>query len=145
MIDEAGLEAALDWYIPSVEKQTGLELSYKKPDRHISVRGAAATHIYRVVQEALNNVVRHSGAKKAWVGIHFSDNDLRVDIEDHGAGLPRRSTGTGIGMTAMRERAELLGGKVEFLRPADGGTLVRLVVPLENLESDEAKNNGSIS
>lgn len=133
MIDETGLEAALDWYIPSVERQTGLEISYEKPSRHISLRGAAATHIYRVVQEALNNVVRHSGAKKAWVGIHLCDNDMQVDIEDHGAGLPGRSTGTGIGLVAMRERAELLGGRVEFLRPADGGTLVRLTVPLEKL------------
>jgi signal transduction histidine kinase len=145
MIDETGLEAALDWYIPSVEKQTGLEISYEKPHRPISVRSAAATHIYRIVQEALNNVVRHSGTKKAWVGIHLGDNDLRVDIEDHGAGLPERSLGTGIGLVAMRERAELLGGRVEFLRPDEGGTLVRLIVPLEKSESDEAKNIGSIS
>jgi signal transduction histidine kinase len=144
MIDEAGLESALDWYIPSVERQTGLEILYEKPGRHISVHGAAATHIYRVVQEALNNVVRHSGAKKARVGMKISDNDLRIDIEDHGAGLPGRSTGTGIGLVAMRERAELLGGRVEFLRPAEGGTLVRLIVPLEKSESDEEKDIGSI-
>jgi signal transduction histidine kinase len=145
MIDETGLQAALDWYIPSVERQTGVEISYEKPGRHISVRGAAATHIYRIVQEALNNVVRHSGAKRAWVGIHLVDSDLRVDIEDHGAGLQGRSSGTGIGLVAMRERAELLGGRIEFLRPADGGTIVRLTVPREKLESDEAKNIGPIS
>jgi len=145
MIDEAGLQATLDWYIPSVEKQTGLEICYEKPDRDISVGAAAATHIYRVIQEALNNVVRHSGAKKAWLGMHLSDNDLRVDIEDHGAGLPDDSTGRGIGMVAMRERAELLEGRIEFLRPAEGGTLVRLIVPLEQSESDEAKNIDSIS
>jgi signal transduction histidine kinase len=145
MIDEAGLQAALDWYIPSVERQTGLEILYEKPPRDISVPGTAATHIYRVVQEALNNVVRHSGAKKAWVGMHLGDDDLRIDIEDHGAGLPNHSTGTGIGMVAMRERAELLGGRVEFLRPAEGGTLVRLIVPLEKSDSDEAKNIDSIS
>jgi signal transduction histidine kinase len=144
MIDEAGLEAALDWYIPSLERQTGLEIIYQKPGRPISVSGATATHIYRVVQEGLNNIVRHSGAKKAWVVIQLNDHDLQVDIEDHGAGLPTRSTGHGIGLVAMRERAELLGGRVEFSEPTEGGTRVRLSVPLARLESDEAKNIGSI-
>lgn len=145
MIDEAGLEAALDWYIPSVERQTGLEIVYEKTGRPTSIRGAAATHIYRVVQEALNNVVRHSGAKKAWVAIHVSDNDLRVEVVDHGAGLTGRTKGTGIGLVAIRERAELLGGTVEFLGPSGGGTLVRLTVPLAKAESDEAENISSIS
>ena len=60
MIDESGLEATLDWYIPSVERQTGIEISYEKSGVPISVEGAAATHIYRVVQEALTNIVKHA-------------------------------------------------------------------------------------
>ena len=145
MIDESGLEATLDWYIPSVERQTGIEISYEKSGAPISVEGAAATHIYRVVQEALNNVVRHSTAPKAWVRMQQNGDVLQIDVEDHGAGLPSHSARTGIGLVAMRERAGLLDGRLEFLKPAEGGTLVRLTVPVKALESDEAKNISSIS
>ena len=145
MIDESGLEATLDWYIPSVERQTGIEISYEKSGVPISVEGAAATHIYRVVQEALNNVVRHSTAPKAWVRMQQNGDVLQIDVEDHGAGLPSHSARTGIGLVAMRERAGLLDGRLEFLKPAEGGTLVRLTVPVKALESDEAKNISSIS
>jgi len=98
-----------------------------------------------VVQEALNNVIRHSAAPKAWVRIKQNGDVLQIDVEDHGAGLPFHSARTGIGLVAMRERAGLLDGRLEFLKPAEGGTLVRLTVPVKALESDEAKNISSIS
>jgi signal transduction histidine kinase len=137
MIDESGLESALDWYVPTVERQTGLEIAYEKPSVPLPVDGAGATHIYRIVQEALNNVVRHSGAKMAWVRIKLRDDVMEVEVEDHGAGLPQQPAGTGIGLVAMRERAELLKGRLEFLRPGEGGTLVRLSIPLEKFEANE--------
>jgi signal transduction histidine kinase len=137
MIDESGLESALDWYVPTVARQTGLQIAYEKPSVSIPVDGAGATHIYRIVQEALNNVVRHSGARMAWVRIKLSDDVMEVEVEDHGVGLPQQPAGTGIGLVAMRERAELLKGQLEFLRPGEGGTLVRLSIPLERLEAHE--------
>ena len=72
LLDEAGLESTLDWYIPMVERQTGIALHYEKSGE--AVRGgyaAPGVQIYRVVQEALNNVARHSGAKEAWVRLRF--------------------------------------------------------------------------
>ena len=65
MLDEAGLESTLDWYIPTVERQTGIAISYEKQGEPFPVDGGAGVHIYRVLQEALNNVARHSGAKQA--------------------------------------------------------------------------------
>ena len=65
MLDEAGLETTLDWYIPTVERQTGIAISYEKQGAPFPVNGSAAVQIYRVLQEALNNVARHSGAKQA--------------------------------------------------------------------------------
>jgi signal transduction histidine kinase len=134
MLDEAGLEATLDWYLPTMEKQSGIDLSYEKLGLPFGVGGSAAIHVYRVVQEALNNVVRHSGANKAWVRLRFEKHDLQVEIEDHGSGFAPQSGKHGIGLVAMRERAELLGGKVEFTHPAQGGTLVRLTIPREAQE-----------
>ena len=135
MLDEAGLESTLDWYIPTVERQTGITISYEKVGQGFPVDSGAGVHIYRIVQEALNNVARHSGAKQAWVRLRFLRDALEVDVEDHGVGFAERLNRRGIGLVAMRERAELMDGQIGFSRPADGGTLMHLVVPREKAES----------
>lgn len=135
MLDEAGLEATVDWYIPNIERQTGIAISYEKQGFPFDVAARAAVQIYRVLQEALNNVARHSGAKQAWVRLRFLPLRIELEVEDHGAGFSERPAKPGIGMVAMRERAELLGGQIEFSTPAAGGTLLRLIVPRETVES----------
>jgi signal transduction histidine kinase len=135
MLDESGLESTLDWYIPTVERQTGVSISYEKSGTPFPVDGGAGIHIYRVVQEALNNVTRHSGAREAWVRLRFLPQLLEVEVEDHGTGFVGQQTKQGIGLVAMRERAELVGGSIEFSQPAQGGTRVRLAVPRERSES----------
>jgi signal transduction histidine kinase len=136
ILDEAGLESALDWYVPTVERQTGLVICYEKSGAPFPVNGGAGIHIYRVLQEALNNVARHSGAKQAWVRLRYLPNALEIEIEDHGTGIAARPSRHGIGLVAMRERAELLGGTIEFLQPSEGGTLVRLKVRREQQDSN---------
>jgi len=135
MLDETGLESTVDWYIPTVERQTGVDISYEKSGTPFPVDGNIGVHIYRVLQEALNNVTRHSGAKQAWVRLHFDPKLLQLEVEDHGNGFDAQVTKAGIGLVAMRERAEILGGTLEFLRPPEGGTLVRLRVPVEKADA----------
>jgi signal transduction histidine kinase len=118
-----------------VEKQTGTDISYEKSGTSFPVSGGAGIHIYRVLQEALNNVTRHSGARQAWVRLRFADRELVLEVEDHGKGFGTNGSRPGIGLVAMRERAELLGGSVDFNQPAQGGTLVRLRVPREHAEA----------
>jgi signal transduction histidine kinase len=139
MLDEAGLEQTIEWYLPVVERQTGVGISYEKSGTPFPIGGDSAVHIYRVLQEALNNVARHSGAKKAWVRLRFAAGGLELEVEDRGTGFvptPRQ----GLGLVAMRERAELLGGTLTFDTPAEGGTIVRLTVPKESIsrEAQEA-------
>jgi signal transduction histidine kinase len=124
--------------LPVVERQTGVGISYEKSGAGFAVSGDAAVHVYRVLQEALNNVARHSGAKQAWVRLQFGLEGLVLEIEDHGSGFAVARERRGIGMVAMRERAELLGGKIAFERPAEGGALVRLTVPRESAPKDGA-------
>jgi signal transduction histidine kinase len=95
--------------------------------------------IYRVLQEALNNVSRHSGAKEAWIRLRFAPEELELEVEDHGKGLAPVEGQTGIGLVAMRERAELLGGTVAVAAlgtvQANGtGTLVKLKIPRTKAE-----------
>jgi signal transduction histidine kinase len=139
MLEETGLESTLDWYLPVVERQAGIQVFYEKSGEPFPVNGNAAIHVYRVVQEALNNLTRHSGASEAWVRLRFVPQALEVEVEDHGRGFEAQAAKQGIGLVAMRERAELLGGTVEFLTPPQDeggkGTLVRLRVPREKLET----------
>lgn len=135
MLEESGLESTLNWYLPVVERQAGIHVFYEKSGEAFPIDGNAAVHVYRVVQESLNNVTRHSGTKESWVRLRFLPRALEVEVEDHGRGFEAETVKQGIGLVAIRERAELLGGKVEFARPLEGGTLVRLRVPREKLET----------
>ncbi len=90
-----------------------------------------------MLQEALNNVARHSGAAAAQVRVQFRPESLRLEVEDHGSGMGQKRTADarrGIGLVAMRERADLLRGTLVFERPAEGGTRVRLSVPIGEAE-----------
>lgn len=142
MLDESGLESTLDWYLPVVERQAGIRLSYEKSGTVFPVDGDAAIHVYRVLQEALNNVTRHSGAKEAWVRLRFLPKTLELQVEDHGSGFTAQTKKQGIGLVAMRERAGLLGGSLEFVKPEAGGTLILLTVPKENLGNKMDSNGG---
>jgi signal transduction histidine kinase len=131
-LDDAGLEKAMDWHLSVFEKQTGIRIHYEKEGSSPAIANRIAIHVYRVLQEALNNVARHSGAQLAEVRVSFSPERLRLEVEDHGAGFPAPGNGRrGIGMLAMRERAELLRGRIDFLAAPAGGALVRLEVPLD--------------
>jgi signal transduction histidine kinase len=134
LLDEAGLEATLDWYIPTVERQTGIVLHYEKSGDSYPVSASAGVQIYRVLQEALNNVTRHSAAKEAWVQLQFTPAALILDVEDHGKGFHPVEGQTGIGLVAMRERAEILRGSLNVSSLAAGGTLVHLQIPRERVE-----------
>ncbi|HXM96785.1 MAG TPA: ATP-binding protein [Candidatus Dormibacteraeota bacterium] len=134
LLEEAGLESTMDWYIPMVERQTGVTLHYEKSGQSFPVESSAGVHIYRVAQEALNNVSRHAGAAESWVRLNFLPDSLELEIEDHGKGFEKQPGQRGIGLVAMRERAELIGGTLTLSRPPQGGTLVRLTLPREKVE-----------
>ena len=135
LLEEGGLESTLDWYIPTVQRQTGLMTHYEKTGAPFAVENSAGVHIYRVLQEALNNVSRHAGVREAWVRAQYSPQGFLLEVEDHGGGIKQNKGQGGIGLVAMRERAEILGGKLEISQPAAGGTLVRLRVPREKVET----------
>jgi signal transduction histidine kinase len=138
LLEEAGLESTLDWYIPTVGRQTGLALHYEKTGQPFPVEMSAGVHIYRVLQEALNNVSRHSGASDAWIRLRFSPDALELEVEDHGAGFVAEKMQRGIGLVAMRERAELIGGTLAISPRSQGGTKVRLQIPRAKVDANGA-------
>jgi signal transduction histidine kinase len=129
ILEESGLEHTIEWYLSTLERQLGVTVSYERSGTPALVDSAVAIHVYRVLQEALNNVARHSGSPRAWVRLRFEPDVLQLEVEDHGKGFGGASR-RGLGLVAMRERAELVGGTLEFGRPDEGGTIVRLRVPM---------------
>ena len=134
ILEEIGFEGTVDWYLSTVERQTGVAVSYERTTPSVPIDGTVAIHVYRIMQEALNNVARHSGAKQAWVRLRVTAGLLELDIEDRGAGMNGATPGRGLGIVTMRERAALVGGTIEFIRPREGGTLVRVRVPVKDVQ-----------
>ena len=87
-------------------------------------------HVFRILQEALNNVARHAEVEVASVHLNSDGIQMQLVIEDHGRGLPEPPR-LGVGLAAMRERAELIGGLLTVSRTGAVGTTVTLVLPLD--------------
>jgi signal transduction histidine kinase len=128
LLEELGLDSTVEWYLSTVERQLGMTVHYERTGTPAALDQMTTIHVYRVLQEAVNNIARHSGTKEAWVRLHAGAEGLQLEVEDHGRGVDadRRR---GLGLVTMRERADLVGGTIEFARPPEGGTLVRFTVP----------------
>jgi signal transduction histidine kinase len=133
VLDDFGLEKALARATEQFERQTGIRTRFDATGRVDLVRDEYAIHVYRIAQEALANVGRHSGATQALVRLSCEDRELKLEIEDHGRGLPAQAPepmlNGGMGLVSMRERAELMGGHLALRRPPEGGLVVELRVP----------------
>jgi signal transduction histidine kinase len=136
ILEELGLESTIEWYVTTVKKQLGLDLTYERGGTPVPVDATVGIHVYRILQEAVNNVAKHAGTDRAWVRLRYLPRALELEIEDHGRGIDATSSGRGLGVIAMRERAELVGGTLTFVKPDAGGTRVRVHVPLEDAEGD---------
>jgi signal transduction histidine kinase len=135
VLEEAGLEAALRQRLPVFEKQTGIRIAYESSGSGPALDQTVAIHVYRVLQEALNNVARHSKAARVAVRMRYSAERVVLEVEDGGVGFDGASQTPGMGLVSMRERAELVHGRLELLSADGGGLLVRLTVPLAPQET----------
>lgn len=139
-LDDLGLPAALRWYAKEVQQHTGLQVQVdiEGGQRHCSAPVRIA--LFRVAQEALTNVLKHSGASQAWVRLCFEPNAVRLQVEDNGRGFqassrPGQATApapggrAAWGLLGMQERAELLGGHFELTPRPGHGTIVTVVIP----------------
>src|SRR5207247_750603 len=130
ILEEAGLEAALHAHLPVFEKQMGIEIQYQTQGEGPPLERNVAIHLYRVLQEALNNVARHSKSTHAAVRLRYGTEAVVLEVEDEGVGLGNSQQTHGMGLVSMRERAELVNGRLELLERNGGGALVRLTVPI---------------
>lgn len=131
ILEEQGLLAAIEWHLPVFERQTGIKVNYDAPADRVDVRSDAAVHVFRILQESLNNVARHAGVADVDVTLTVNHSLLSLTVEDRGRGIGK-SDRPGIGLAAMRERAELIGGTLSVGPGKDGGTRIALRIPVES-------------
>jgi len=143
ILDDFGLAQTLEWFVEQFSRQTGIQVHYQGKLSDGFFLPKDAIHLYRIVQEALNNVARHSGAKEAWVTVEEQVGGLSLEIRDDGAGFvigpeSSRMAGQGIGLMGMRERAEHLKGSFSIRSSPRRGTVVTVHVPLQRPSLDHA-------
>jgi signal transduction histidine kinase len=130
VLDDFGLEKALGRFVGQFERQTGIETRYDVSGPIDAIRDEYEIHVYRIVQEALANVGRHSSSSEAWVRLRGDEAWLEIEVGDRGIGVAATaSSDRGMGLVNMRERAELMGGRLALRQPPEGGLVVQVRVP----------------
>src|SRR5215470_7627663 len=136
LLDESGLRAALEWFIEGLAKRSCIEITLQvRPDIFPRLGAEIETAIFRVIQEALMNAVRHAKTESARVEIEKQPELVVVRVRDYGQGLPAELASlnggqrVGVGISGMRERIRQFGGELTVTR-SEPGTLVEATIPL---------------
>lgn len=140
MLDEVGLHSALQWYLDGLTKRSGIEMHIDiQPSDFPRLAPDLETTVFRIVQEALTNVFRHSGATQGWVTLTKLNGEVVIKVRDDGRGISDqiaefRPDSIGIGINGMRQRVKEFGGELR-LQNANPGTLVEVIIPEKSLAS----------
>jgi two-component system sensor histidine kinase NreB len=130
VLDDMGLDAAIARYAQDVEQHAGVTVIVSLSLGAERLESELETVIYRVAQEAMTNAVKHAHATHLDVSLSGSDGDVRLTVTDNGLGFDLdNAEGKGLGLLGMRERADLVGGKLSVRSEQGEGTTVELQVP----------------
>jgi signal transduction histidine kinase len=135
LLDEIGLQAVVPWYLNSFSERSGIQIDLNMPSDIAKLPDQVELAVFRVLQECLTNVHRHSGSKVAKVKIHPEETSVTLEVFDRGRGMSSQNGSEpvmGVGITGMRERVRELGGQFEINSSSDG-TVVRAVLPFGDL------------
>lgn len=128
ILDDFGLDAGLRWLADRFRDRTGIEVGYQSefdgrlPDE-------TETHLFRIVQEALTNVARHSGATRVTIHLRAENDVIRLTLSDNGSGLKQERSGS-MGLSGMRARARSAGGELKLTSEPGAGVTIEVWAPL---------------
>jgi signal transduction histidine kinase len=142
ILDDLGLFPALEWQCESFEKRTKIKCSLNISMNETEFEADFSTTVFRIFQEALTNITRHSGATEVKINLSEKDNVLKLIINDNGSGLSddELNQNQSLGIVGMRERAMLFGGKLTIYGSQESGTTVSLEIPIPKEEKNENQN-----
>jgi signal transduction histidine kinase len=135
LLDETGLTAAVSWYIDGLRERSGLDIQFSTPDSFPRLPQELELVIFRVLQECLTNIHRHSGSKTAAIRIVRDSDLVKIEVQDQGKGMsPERlaqiqSQGSGVGIRGMRERVRQFEGTVN-IESGSTGTRITVTIPV---------------
>lgn len=135
LLDEFGLVSALQWYVEGFSERSGIGVNLDVPAALNRLPPEMETSLFRLIQEGLTNIHRHSGSETAEICLVCDQNELRLRIEDHGKGMTaaeisgKNGAARGVGLASMRERVRELGGNIEITSET-GGTQIRVTLPV---------------
>lgn len=145
LLEEIGISQALDWFIRGLEQRSGIAITLSISPNFGRLPADLELTIFRIVQECLTNVHRHSGSGVANILIERAPTEVRVVIKDRGKGIPRekleniRSHGAGVGLSGMRERLNHLHGNF-VIESSDAGTIVTATIPFIHTPPEAMKS-----
>jgi PAS domain S-box-containing protein len=149
LLDETGISSALSWYVQGLAERSGLEIDLQISDNFGRLPSEIEIVIFRLVQECLTNIHRHSGSKVALIRVEREENSIHVKVEDQGRGMsPERlaaiqSQGTGVGIRGMQERVRHLRGDL-VIESNGSGTKVYATLPLTTSLSPHKSNTHQV-
>jgi PAS domain S-box-containing protein len=152
LLDEAGFGSAARWYVEGFARRSGLQVEVEIPSDLPRLHSSLELCLFRILQESLTNVHRHSGCTQVSVKAQFDSHAITLTVTDNGRGIPPErlrelrdtNVGVGIGLAGMRERTAELGGQLIF--DSDGsGTMVRAILPLESSSEKEDRFEPEVS
>jgi signal transduction histidine kinase len=138
MLDDLGLAPTILWYAERFTQENSIPVEVAMPDRLPPLDGEQETALFRIVQQALQNIRQHAQARRVDITIETPPGRVHLSVADDGVGLDPReidqklAEGTHLGLAGMRYRAELLGGRLEIVSAAGQGTTIVAEIPLEN-------------
>jgi PAS domain S-box-containing protein len=151
LLDESGISSALNWFVQGLAERSSLEIDLQIPDNFGRLPSEMELLIFRLVQECLTNIHRHSGSKTALIRVEREENSVHIKVEDRGKGMPPerlaaiQSQGAGVGIRGMRERVRHFHGDLTIESDASG-TRVYASLPLKARHtSDPAKTQQEVA
>jgi len=144
ILDDFGILAALEWQAAQFQKRTGIEcvvncVCARSEDCAKELDKPRSIALFRIFQEALTNVAKHSGASRVEIEFLRSDEEIVMSIIDNGRGMAKNRTDASIpyGILGMSERVDRLGGQISLDTPPGGGFTVTVILPLPANEEEE--------
>ena len=135
LLDEVGLEFALQWFADGFKKRSSIDVTVEIPEAFPRLDNEVETALFRVVQEGMTNIYRHSHATRAWLSLTREGVDIVLELRDNGTGFGDSSAPKeGVGFAGMRERLALIGGRLEIENSSYG---VSIIVRVQHLTANE--------
>lgn len=141
ILDDFGLDAGLRWLTDKFAQRTGLKVNFNS-SLHRRLDDEIETHLFRIAQEALTNIARHSAASSVNISLREAEDKIWLSIEDNGRGFQQKVVpGSSIGLTGMRARASQIGGELNISSPSSKGVRIEVWVPALEIRQDVNEEN----